>query len=106
MTTTTTASDILDAARATIAERGQQRDMPNGERSMSRAVRAFNALYSRGIGLRGGHLSEADGWAFLAILKRARGRDADSLLDGVAYAALEAECCARDAIRNPPEDRG
>lgn len=93
---TNTASQILEAASDCIAERGRERDTPDGERSMRRCVEAFNALY-------GYALTEADGWAFMGVLKRARGRDADSLLDLVAYAALEAEAVAR--LVEPPDMR-
>lgn len=104
--TMTTVSEILEAVRLLITQRGRERDQTNGERSMGRAVAAFNALYGHEIAQRDGRLSEADGWAFMDILKRARGRDDDSLLDGVAYRALEAECAMRDGVRRAPEDRG
>ena len=89
-------NDWLQIASETIAERGRERDRADGERSMARAVRAFNALYSEQIAAQHGLLDEADGWAFMDILKRARGRSRDDLVDGIAYRALEAESMSRD----------
>lgn len=80
----TSAAEILRIAADIIEERGKQRDKPNGERSMARAVAAFNAL-------RGHNLTEVDGWRFMEILKIARGDDFDSFCDGAAYAALAGE---------------
>lgn len=82
------APDILITAADTIAERGTQRDHADGERSMARAVAAYNALT--------GHaLTERDGWMFMAVLKAARaqgGRDRlDDYIDGAAYFALAGE---------------
>lgn len=87
------AQDFLTRAAALMAERGQQYDQPQGERSMGRAVVAFNALTGRS-------LSEAEGWLLLQLLKDARqwqrpGYHADSAEDCIAYAALKAEALAR-----------
>lgn len=83
-----TAPDILIAAADAISNRADQRDCENGERSMARAVHAFNALTGR-------DLSELDGWVFMAILKLARAQGGrhvlDDYIDGAAYMALAAE---------------
>ena len=82
------AAEILDAARGHIADRAASRDCPGGERSMSRAVAAFNALT--------GHaLTERDGWLFMVALKAARAtagaHNPDDYEDGAAYFALAGE---------------
>ncbi len=81
-------SDILIKAAETIKQRGVQRDLPDGERSMARCVAAFNSLYGK-------DLTETEGWNFMSILKlsRAAGRPycEDDMLDCAAYAALAAE---------------
>lgn len=85
------ATEILHSAIVCITDRGAQRDQPNGERSMGRAVGAFNALT-------GHQLTERDGWLFMVALKAARaatigGRhNADDYVDGAAYMALAGEC--------------
>ena len=70
-------------------------DKPDGERSMGKAVEAFNAITGR-------ELTEAEGWLLLAVLKNVRlfqrpGYHADSAEDAVAYGALLAEAKAREA---------
>ena len=64
-------------------------DKPEGERSMGRAVEAFNAITGR-------DLEESEGWLLLQVLKDVRDRQrrephVDSLEDCIAYAALKAE---------------
>lgn len=83
---------FLDRAATLMCERGQQYDAANGERSMGKAVAAFNALY-------GHDMTEADGWAFMLLLKMSRqsqsvGFHRDSAEDAVAYTALMAEALA------------
>lgn len=83
------ATEFLQAAIDTQAERGKQYDSPEGERSMGRTVQAFNAITGR-------DLTEAEGWLLLQVLKdvrqwSAKGYHHDSALDGVAYASLKAE---------------
>lgn len=84
----TDAPQLLREAAALIDERAAQRDLPK-ERSMRRAVSAFNALA-------GTTLTETQGWLFMAVLKLSRalgGRfSRDDLLDGAAYMALALEC--------------
>lgn len=90
------AQDILAAAAATIQQRGAERDRPEGERSMGRAVRAFNALFSEEIAANGGLLSETHGWRFMEVLKLARGARLDEFVDGAAYVALAGEAELRE----------
>lgn len=84
------ATDFLQAAIDTQAERGKEYDSPEGERSMGRTVTAFNAITGR-------DLTEAEGWLLLQVLKDVRQWQNperyhhDSALDGVAYASLKAE---------------
>lgn len=83
------AIDLLDKAASHMKERGQQYDKPEGERSMGRAVAAFNSITER-------DLTEAEGWLLLQVLKDVRDRQrkkahVDSLEDCIAYAALKAE---------------
>lgn len=89
------ASLLIDAANI-LAERGAQRDKPTGERSMARAVNAFNALY-------GSSLTELQGWQFMVLLKMARSSAThtlrlDDYTDQAGYAALAGECAAANRI--------
>jgi hypothetical protein len=90
------ANDFLRESAELLEERGKTYDSPDGERSMGRAVQAFNAITTY-------ELTEAEGWLLLQILKDVRQwqNDAyhrDSAEDCVAYAALKAEALA-DAQR-------
>lgn len=84
-----TAEDFIREAEKVLLERGEIYDSPTGERSMEKTVAIFN--------LRTGHnLTEADGWAFMGYLKDVRqdsagGTHADSAVDRINYALLEAE---------------
>lgn len=97
------ATDILSKAAQHMAERSATYDKPEGERSMGRAVEAFNAITGR-------DLSESEGWLLLQVLKSVRlftrpGYHADSAEDGVAYAALVAEAKSVEAVSEAwPED--
>ena len=88
------AQDYLHKAAALMDERGKQYDQPQGERSMGRAVRAFNAITGK-------DLTEPEGWLLLQVLKDVRQWQnpatfhADSAEDCVAYAALKAEALAQ-----------
>lgn len=92
----TTAPDLLIRAANIMAERAKQYDQPQGERSMGKAVTAFNAITGKA-------LSESEGWLLLQILKDARQWQypdryhADSGEDCIAYAALKAESLSREA---------
>lgn len=83
-----TADYYLESAASEMADRAASRDTEDGERSMARAVTAFNALY-------GHDLSETEGWQFMSILKKSRSAEGayreDDHTDDVAYAALAAE---------------
>lgn len=89
----TTAHAILSAAQSHMQDRADTYDKPEGERSMGATVDAFNAVT-------GHHLTEEQGWLFMALLKAVRsqqgGYRADSYEDGAAYFALAGESAARD----------
>ena len=98
----TNAKHILEAAAATLDQRGKQYDAEGGERSMERAVVAFAAVT-------GVEMTVTQGWQFMQILKMVRsnqggGYHEDSYLDGVAYAALAAEQAALDNMPTPADD--
>lgn len=83
------AAELLGRAAALMHERGKTYDKPEGERSMGRAVAAFNAVAGR-------NLSESEGWMFMQQLKLVRlftrsDYHADSAEDNIAYSALLAE---------------
>lgn len=87
----TTAPDILRQAAQTIDDRAAERDLER-ERSMGRAVAAFNAAT-------GHELNERDGWLFMVALKMARActndtGNPDDYVDGAAYFALAGESAA------------
>ena len=92
------APEILTRSAEIMAERAKQYDSPQGERSMGKAVAAFNAVT-------GQSLSEANGWLLMALLKMVRDNTTDkphedSINDLVAYGALYGE--ARLASMNQP----
>ena len=90
--TKTDAVSILRAGAQHIEDRAASRDLPEGERSMARAVKAFNAMFGK-------DLTEVQGWQFMELLKMARSVGGefrlDDFTDGVAYAALTGESEAR-----------
>jgi hypothetical protein len=92
----THAYEVLRKAAMTIESRGTERDKPNGERSMARTVKAFNAIY-------GTEISETQGWHFMELLKMVRSSEGayqpDDYLDKVAYAGLAAEAAAAEQER-------
>lgn len=83
------AAELLGRAAKHMHDRASTYDKPEGERSMGRAVQAFNAIT--------GHtLTESEGWLLLQVLKDVRlftreAYHADSAEDCIAYAALKAE---------------
>lgn len=85
-----TAQDILKHAARHMDERARQYDKPEGERSVPAVVDAFNAIT-------GHHLTHAQGWQFLLLLKLVRAQTAsgqalaDSVEDATAYASLMGE---------------
>ncbi len=88
------APDILTAGAKHMSDRAALRDAPSGERSMNRAVSAFNAL-------EGVNLTETQGWRFMAVLKHARATQGEFCLDDyedwAAYAALAGESAANES---------
>lgn len=83
------APELLNKAADLLTARGKQYDRPEGERSMGKAVSAFNAITGR-------NLSESEGWLLLQVLKDVRlfqkpGYHQDSAEDCIAYASLKAE---------------
>lgn len=85
----TSAPDYLRKAAELMDERGKEYDSEEGERSMGKAVIAFNAIT-------GQTLKESEGWLLLQLLKDARqwtkkAYHADSAEDCIAYSALKAE---------------
>ncbi|VVE51578.1 hypothetical protein PCO31111_04755 [Pandoraea communis] len=90
-----TAGGLLFKAKEHMDARAEQYDKPEGERSMGKAVEAFNAITGR-------DLCEPEGWLLLQVLKDVRlfqrpGYHADSAEDCIAYAALKGEAKAREA---------
>lgn len=93
---TQTAPALLSKAASIMEERGKQYDKPEGERSMGKAVMAFNTITDR-------DLTEAEGWLLLQVLKDVRlwqrpGYHQDSAEDCIAYAALKAEAKQIEAL--------
>lgn len=83
------AAELLGRAARHMHDRASTYDKPEGERSMGRAIDAFNAITGR-------DLSESEGWLMMAVLKAVRAQTRsephrDSLEDLIAYAALYAE---------------
>lgn len=99
-----TADELLREAADVIAQRGQLRDIAQGERSMARAVESFNVLV-------GGdkRLTELEGWLFMCCLKMARataGRNhLDDFTDLAGYAALAGECITRKGAEPSAESK-
>lgn len=85
------ADKLLTDAAQIMQERAKQYDSPTGERSMGKAVAAFNCVTGK-------KMTEAEGWLLLQLLKDVRQwttpnvAHVDSLQDCIAYAALKAEC--------------
>lgn len=82
------AHEFLERGVKHMRDRAVQRDSDEGERSMARAVAAFNAQ-------EGTNLTEAQGWRFMIQLKYARAVNgvfvADDYEDMAAYAGLAGE---------------
>lgn len=87
------AHEILKQAAEILEERGKLRDNEKGERSMARAVEAFNALLPEK------ELTEFQGWLFLCCLKMSRATAGKPHLDDASdlcgYAALLGECLVK-----------
>lgn len=85
----TVAPDFLNFAAKHMADRAATYDQPEGERSMGKAVQAFNAFTGR-------ELTESEGWLLMQCVKNVRlfqrpGFHRDSAEDAIAYGALVAE---------------
>lgn len=83
------AQHFLKKAQDLMEERGKTYDSPSGERSMGKAIIAFNTIT-------GHNLTESDGWLLQQVLKDVRQWSKseyhqDSAEDCIAYAALKAE---------------
>lgn len=90
-----TAAGILRKGAQHIEDRAASRDQPEGERSMARCVRAFNAMFGK-------DLTETEGWQFMELLKMSRSavgtHNPDDFEDGSAYCALAGEAAARKEV--------
>jgi len=97
------AHEILSQGAAEMEDRARTYDSPEGERSMAKAVEAFNAMH-------GTDLTTVDGWRFMAILKLVRSTQGDPRLDNwvdlAAYAALagEDDCWSPPVINRPNDE--
>lgn len=95
------AQDILREALATIEARGKTYDPSSavGERSMPRIIELFQEQTGK-------ILTEAEGWRFMRCVKQARLESTpghrDSIIDEVAYNALEQEALTRAQQPEPP----
>lgn len=92
---TVTAHGVLARAAGHMQARAATYDEPGGERSMGKAVMAFNAITGR-------DLDGSEGWLLLQLLKNVRlftadGYHKDSAEDAAAYTALMAEAKAAEA---------
>lgn len=89
------ASDILTNAAGHLLDRAVTYDNSAGERSISKAVEAFNAITGDGL-----INTEERGWMFMSLLKKVRSQQgeykADNYEDDVAYAALTGEAAYRE----------
>jgi hypothetical protein len=87
------AQEFLSSAHAAIRNRGAQRDTPDGERSMGRAVAMFNELT-------GSRMTVREGWVFMALLKLSRAQagrfHADDYVDASGYLGLAGEAASEE----------
>jgi Domain of unknown function (DUF6378) len=95
----TIATNYLLKAVEILNQRGADYDPTKGEeRSMLKIIQVFNLIS-------GCNLTEQQGWLFMRILKMVRlytntdRYHEDSAIDGIAYAALEAESWDKQLIR-------
>lgn len=98
------AVDFLKVAGEHMAARGVEYDKRGGERSVARAVAAFNVITGRA-DTPGRALTESEGWLLLQVLKDVRQWTSphyhkDSAEDCVAYSALKAESLEREQEEN------
>jgi hypothetical protein len=88
------ADEFLAQSANLLRIRGQEYDKRGGERSMGRAVTAFNTITGK-------KLTESEGWLLLQVLKDVRQWTSphyhvDSAEDAIAYSALKAESLERE----------
>lgn len=88
------AYSFLDRAKALLGDRGKEYDQGN-ERSMGKAIEAFNAITGR-------DLKESEGLLLMVLLKQVRqwsadGYHKDSAEDAISYSALLAESLLAEA---------
>lgn len=99
------APELLQAAKQHMDDRAVTYDQPGGERSMASTVAAFNAIT-------GNCMTEAEGWAFMLILKQVRlftnpcNPHRDSIDDSIAYAALLGESALSGGMESMPNGVG
>ena len=88
------AGDIIYKALEALQDRAACRDKPNGERSMARAVKIFNAMTDA-------DLTETEGWKFMIALKLSRTEQGtfvmDDYIDLAGYAGLAGESHQNEA---------
>jgi len=87
------ADEILKESINHLVNRGKQYDGEDGERSMEKTVKAFNAVT-------GQCLTTAEGWLIMVLLKSVRAFQgspkADDFEDGASYFALMGEEALKD----------
>ena len=90
-----TAASILEAGLGHMKDRAATYDKPEGERSMSATVKAFNAVTGDGA-----MNTEERGWLFMILLKAVRTQQGnfkqDNYEDGAAYFGLMGEAAAKE----------
>ena len=88
-----TAEEMASELAAIMQERAKLRDAAQGERSMGKTVKLFNALYDL-------NLTEEQGWCFMVLLKLVRASQGkfhlDDYQDQACYSLLQAESAKRD----------
>lgn len=89
------AKEFLLAGLGHMEDRASTYDSPEGERSMSATVTAFNAVTGDGL-----MNTEERGWLFMQLLKAVRSQQgefrADSYEDGASYAGLAGEAAYKE----------
>lgn len=89
------APDFLKAGIKHMEDRAATYDKPEGERSMSATVAAFNAVTGDGV-----MNTEERGWLFMQMLKAVRSQQgefrADSYEDGASYSGLAGEAAYKE----------
>lgn len=85
---------LLGLAQEEMQDRAITYDSPQGEQSMAKTVKAFNALTDH-------ELTEEEGWLFMGLLKKARSTQGafreDNFIDEAAYATLRAAAARKNS---------